>query len=115
MNSSGICQEDTANRIGVPKWIIFEMIEDLEQGDAYKVELDSLSMMYQTMTAKVEVQDTLISTLRGSLQVAKEGWSNAEDIISLKEKRVVELEHKVRKKNKILKYGLLGLVVAIIL
>jgi hypothetical protein len=94
---------------------MIRLIEELETGDMYKRELDTLAGLYAAQYRKASLQDSVVSVLRVSLRVAQDGWSSAEDIISLQKKEMDEMKYKHKRKLNIYKGIISGLSIALIL
>lgn len=91
------------------------LIQDLETGDAYKRELDTLVGLYAMQYKRMEVQDSIVSTLKASLKLAQEGWATAEDIINIKDAEMRDMKLKHKRKLNLYKGIITGLSVALIL
>lgn len=113
--SSVISQTDTTSKVAIPRSYVIEMIKDVEQGDIYKAELDTLAGMYAELYSKSQLQDTLIQEQKKTLKICHDGWDDCENIVARQRSDMDKYKAKEKNIKNIGKGIILALVAALIL
>lgn len=113
--SSAICQTDTVNKVAIPRNYVINLIKDVEQGDMYKAELDTLSGMFVELHRKAQLQDTLIQEQKRYLKICHDGWDDCENMVAKQRQDMDKYKQEQKTIKNIGKGIILALVAALIL
>jgi hypothetical protein len=113
--SSGICQTDTTKKILVNKCHVVKLIEDVEKGDQYKQELDTLSILYQDLAYKSVMQDSLIERQRGTIKICQDGWEGCESLVAMQKSEIEKMQYRHARVRKLYQAIIIALATGLIL
>lgn len=113
--SSGICQSDTTAKVYVNRWHVLSLINDAEQGDIYRAELDTLAMMYADLHRKSMLQDSVMYEQKKALKLCHDGWDDCENMVVMQRKDMEQYKEQQKNIKNIGKAVILALVAALIL
>lgn len=113
--SIGIAQTDTTSKVCISRWHVISLIKDVEQGEMYKAELDTLAAMYFDLHKKSTLQDSVIAMQKDNLRICQDGWQDCESIVAMQKQDMEDYKAKQKTIKNIGKGIILALAAALIL